>query len=197
MRLSQDVKAAFEAFRQQCIWFQTCLDTFQHLYDCGPEVTNVLGKSAIHFFTDLNFILQEYTLLLAANLSDPAQTGKRTNLTMEHLHEVMAAAGIPLSVEAKRHADAIYKLRDVIKLSRNRYIAHLNKDTVLNNTVLSGHTPQEMYDFIRALQAYCDEIGRAVGAGAQVLSPHGAQGDVVTLIKILENAVDPPPQEYR
>ena len=195
--MSQDVKAAFEAFREQCIWFRTCFDTFQHLYDSGPEVTNVLGKSAIHFFTDLNFILQEYTLLLAAKLSDRAQTGKRTNLTMAHLHEAMAAAGIPLSADAKRHADAIYKFRDLIKPSRNRFIAHLDRETVLNNEVLRGHTPQEMYDFIRALQAYCDEIGRAVGAGPQVLSPNGAQGDVLTLIKLLENAVDPPPPQYR
>ncbi len=195
--MSQDVKAAFEAFRQQCIWFQTCFDTFQHLYDSGDEVRTILGKSAIHFFVDLNFILQEYTLLLAAKLGDPARTGKRSNLTIEYLHEAMAAAGIPLSAEAKRHANAIYKFRDVIKPSRDRFIAHLDEQTVLGNHTLGGHTPQEMYDFIHALQAYCNEIGRAVGAGAQALSTNGAQGDVVTLIKILENAVDPPPPQYR
>lgn len=195
--MTKDVKEAFEAFRQQCIWFQTCFDTFQHLYDSGNEVRTILGKSAIHFFGDLNFILQEYTLLLAVKLSDPVRTGKRTNLTIEYLHEAMAAAGITVTEEAKRHADAIYKFRDVIKPSRNRFIAHLDKDTVLGNHTLGGHTEQEMYDFIRALQAYCDEIGRAVGAGPQVLSPNGAQGDVVTLIKILENAVDPPPAQHR
>jgi AbiU2 len=191
--MSQDVKAAFEAFRQQCIWFRTCWDTFQHLYGSGDGVRTILGKSAIHFFVDLQFILQEYTWLQAAKLADPARTKGRENLTIAYLHEAMAAAGIAVSAEAKRHADAIYRYLDLLKPTRNRYLAHLDKDTVLNGQELGGHTEQQMYAFVVSLQAYCDEIGRSVGAGPQVLSPNGAPGDVVTLIKILENVVYPPP----
>ncbi len=121
----------------------------------------------------------------------------RENLTIAYLHEAMAAAGIAVGSEAERHADAIHKYRDLLNPTRNRYLAQLDEDTVLNGQELGGHTEQQMYDFVELLKVCCDEIGRSFGAGPRVLSPNGAPGDMVTLIKMLENVVYLPLPQYR
>ena len=56
---NDELKTAFLAFREQCIWLRCCYNTYSTLYESGVETRKLLSSTANIFFGDLNKILVE------------------------------------------------------------------------------------------------------------------------------------------
>ncbi len=80
------------------------------------------------------------------------------------------------------------RYRDLIKEPRNRLISHLDTETIIAGTEIGGHDTSEVTAFFSNLQAYCDEVGRAVGEGPLDFQWSPGTGDALDLLGVLEKA---------
>lgn len=187
-----DLKTTFRSFREQCVWLQTCFNTFEVLYSSGSRVERLLNETALVFFGDLNAILQEYVLLQICKLTDRAESyvptvkHKVPNLTVEHLNALLKVEGL-LTPEIEAAASGLAHYRTFVEPSRNKLISHLDKTTVLGSNVFGAHSKKEVSSFFENLQRYCDSVGEAVLEGPLDFRTTSGPGDVRDLLRHLNN----------
>lgn len=174
----------FVAFRAECVWLRDCYNTFTILFD-ETETRELLERSAVIFFGDLNRILQEYCYLQVCKITDPASTGERENLTLSAMNVELARAGL-MTPEVETHTKAMLHYRSLIKAPRDRLISHLDKKTVLAGATIGGHDAAEVDAFFEALQGYCDAVGRLVGEGPLDFRWSAGAGDAIDLLRVLK-----------
>ena len=82
--MTQDaLQDEFIKLRDEAIWLRQTVNTFNCLFDSGPETERILKESAGLFFGDLNMMMQEYTILLVCRLTGPAQSFGKANLSTQ------------------------------------------------------------------------------------------------------------------
>jgi hypothetical protein len=155
------------------------------LYDSGPEVLKTLSATAYIFFGDLSRILSEYFCLQACKITDPAETGGRTNLSMAHIDSILHAANL-MTQDVERLSGELLRYRQLIAGARNRLISHLDRATALKGEPIGAHAKEALEAFVENLQLYCDAVGRAVGVGPLDFRVSPGPGDTLDLIRILE-----------
>ena len=83
---TSELEKLFVKFQEQCVWLRICYNTYHALYESGARTKKTLGDSAPWFFHDLNTILIEYVHIQICKITDPAEIGRRKNLTVESLN---------------------------------------------------------------------------------------------------------------
>ena len=182
---SKQLQDEFLELREACIWLQSCYNIFNHLYNSGDETEALLRKSAAWFFTDLNRILQEYFLLQARKITDPATSLGRENLSIPNLNSKLLSEGL-LSKEIEDLSAQLLDYRELIRLANNRVIAHHDKETVLAGTILGTHSANKVDSFMNNIRAYTDAVGHATGIGPLDHKTLAARGDVLDLLRQLK-----------
>lgn len=182
---TNSLQETFLAFREQCIWLQTCFDTYTALYESGEDTENLMMATAPHFFHDLNLLLIEYCLLQICRLTDPARSFGRDNLTVHHINEMLENEKM-LTDEIAKSSDGIASYRDIIVDSRNKIISHADKSALLNGGTLGEHQQEDVIQFFKCLYRYVDEVGNAVGVGPLDFRSTYGSGDVFDLIRYLK-----------
>jgi len=180
-----NLQETFIAFREQCIWLQTCFDTYTALYESGEDTENLMLATAPHFFHDLNLILIEYCFLQICKLTDPARSLKRDNLTVKHISELLEKEK-KLTRKISQASDGIASYRDLIVDSRNKIISHADKDVMLKDGTLGEHQRDDVTQFFKCLYSYVDEVGNALGVGPLDFRSTYGSGDVFDLIRYLK-----------
>ena len=180
------IQTDFLVIRDQCIWTTKCYNNFNDLYE-DDQTLDLLRYSAAWFFHDMNIILQEYCLLQVGKLTDPVRSMGRENSTIPNLDARLQAESLWIPEIADLSAK-IMRYRDIIKDSRNRVIAHADKETFLQNLTVGAHAKQDMQDFFENLNAYTDAVGNVLGVGALCYKTCAATGDVTDLISLLGHA---------
>ena len=177
----------FIAFRESCIWLQNCFNTFQHLYDSGPETEATLQRTASLFFADLNSILQEYFFLQVRKITDPASSHGRENLTLKNINAALVRTDL-MTQEVSALTDAILSYRGLTSDLSNRVVAHADKTTALCPGLVGAHSETELQSFMANIRAYTDAVGIALGVGPLDYKTQAGSGDVLDLIKALKRA---------
>jgi hypothetical protein len=184
----QKLRDEFMAFQEQCIWFQCCYNIYTDLYESGDNRLELLNKVAGHFFRDLNEIIIDYILLQIAKITDPAKDCRDNyNLTIKYINKKLTAANL-MTDEIKNYSDRMQAYSDkYIKDARRKIIAHADKNTFMLGTALGGHTKEEQYDFIHALQKYNDAVSNAIGVEPNdYLNSGRGSGDVIDLLRKID-----------
>ena len=88
-----DVQNEFEKLRDEAIWLRQIVNTFNHLFDSGPHIQEVLRNSASLFFDDLNRLMHEYVILLVCRLTGPARTAGKDNMTTQRITALLRKKG--------------------------------------------------------------------------------------------------------
>ena len=179
---TQEQQDEFVAFRESCIWLRNCYDTFNHLFDSGPETEAILRRTAPEFFGDLNSILQDYFFLQARRVTDPAATGSRENLTLQNINAGLAGL---ITQEIRDLSTSILGYRALISDISNRVVAHADKATALCPGLVGVHSKHELESFMDNLQAYTDAVGIVLGVGPLDYSVQTGPGDVQDLLRVL------------
>ena len=184
MVASQGLRQAFVAFREQSIWLRTCFNTFDALFQQEHRPKDLLQRTAPLFFNELNHVLLEYCRLQACKLTDPAGSWGRESLTVCNLNAHLQREGL-MNQPIENAAAGLMRYRQLVKDSRNKGIAHLDKAATLANQPLGEHAEQDVVDFLDSLQTYNDEVGEVVGEGPLDFRGTSGQGDVLTLLQFL------------
>ncbi len=182
------LQVEFEKFRNECIRLRIYYNTYLHLFESGTEITEILEKTAHIFFHDLNELLIEYIFLQVGRITDPATTLSFENLTCNYFNEKLKERN-SLSSIIKKHSDEMLRYRKLIDPARNKWIAHIDKDTALKGTPLGSHKKDDVASFFSNLQAYNDRVAEVLGLRPLDFSTNAGPGDVLDLIRVLKKAL--------
>ena len=179
----------FIKLRNQAIWLRQTVNTFNYLFDSGPEVERILRESASLFFTDLNTMMQEYAILLVCRLTGPAESFGKANLSTQRFTALMRQTGC-LTPEIKRLDARLTAYGELMKPARNKIIAHSDLEVHIDDIALGAHGEEVMVKFFENLQAYFDAAGNAVGVGPLDFRHAPGPGDAIDLVRKLKRAND-------
>ncbi|MBL4807255.1 MAG: hypothetical protein JKY31_08195 [Rhodobacteraceae bacterium] len=182
----EQLKIDFEMFRDQCRLLVRTKNNFDSLYS-DDSVKKILYASAKHFFDDLHRCLTESYFLQVGRITDSVSSFGKLNLSASYLVEKLDELGV-LSTEIKLLSEKINTYRTATSSARNKYFAHLDLDAHREQLKLGGHSWDEMYEFQVNLNRFTDCVGKALGCGPLDYSSSAGDGDVLTLIHILEKA---------
>lgn len=189
MAASSNLRQAFLAFREQSIWLRTCFNTFYALYQQDHRPKDLLHRTAPIFFSDLNCVLHEYCRLQACRLTDPAESRGDESLTVCNLNKHLQSEGL-FNKAIEEAAAGLMHYRNLIKRSRNKVIAHLDKKAVLANQPIGAHSEQDVINFLAALQSYNDHVGYAVDEGPLDFRGTSGAGDAFDLLRFLRAGLE-------
>jgi hypothetical protein len=178
-----------ERFCEYVFWLKQVHDTSEYLMQ--DNVTqSILQQTAHTFFYDLNYILEQYFLLEAAKLCDPARSadGKFENFTVDNLIESAAWSNKCIK-KISRPRITVLSFGKHIKTARNKFIAHFDKGTVLSGKNIRKFPKGKRQVFLTALEKICnvfhkEAFGKVYG---EMIPNH--RGDVLDLIMALKKAI--------
>ena len=179
---------SFLALRQECVWVQSCFNTFCALFESSDETSAVLHQSAPAFFRDINLILLEHFILQVCRITDPASSNGRENLTIKNLNQTLTKEGL-FSTEIAEQAERIHKYRTLIVDARNQIVSHADKTKILSRTESNPHARSDVEDFFSGLYKYVDLVGEALGVGPLDFTYTGSEGDVEALVSCLKRGL--------
>lgn len=187
---SPQLQRTFLAFREQCIWLQTCYNIYAALFESEKSTKDLLSSTAPLFFHDLNLVLVEYCLLQVCRLTDPPRSVSRDNLTVKNLNKMLQAKGL-LTAEISRASDGLAHYRSLINESRNWIVSHADKRTMLQGLPIGAHSATDVAAFFNDLYTYVDAVGQAVGVGPLDFRVTSGPGDVLDLLRFLRGGSNP------
>ena len=177
----------FIKLRDQAIWLRQTFNTFNDLFDSDPKTERILRESAGLFFTDLNTIMQEYTLLLVCRLTGPAESFGKANLSTQRFTILLRERDC-LTPEIERLDAQLTAYSELLKPARNKIIAHSDLEVHVDDISLGAHGEEVAAEFFDNLQAYFDAVGNAVGVGPLDFRHTPGAGDVIDLVRTLKRA---------
>jgi len=186
--MDKGLQKEVELFREEAIWLQNCQIIASRLFDASDETTALLRNTADLFFRDLSIIMVDYLILLIGRITDSAQFGKNSNLSVNYITNSLADKGLA-NVQIEELTQKLNGYRaEHLNDARNKIVSHADKTTLLAGKTLGAHPKEEALNFFSNLQSYCDEVGKAVGIGPLDFSVQAGKGDVFDLLKVLERA---------
>jgi hypothetical protein len=178
------ISDTFLAFRDQCIWLQTCFNTYAALFEAGDETEGLMRRVAPQFFTELNEVLIEYCLLQVCRLTDPVGNLGHANLTVKYINSLLEEADL-MTTAISDASFGIARYRDLINDSRNKVISHADLATITAGTPIGEHAAADVRAFLDHLYTYVDEVGNAVGVGPLDFRATSGPGDVLDLLRFM------------
>ena len=178
------VRKRFLKFRDQCIWFRACYNTYAALFEGGPEVDALLNLAPT-YFTDLNNIMIEYCWLQVCRLTDPAVMAGRTNLTVARMNELLTQHSL-MNAEVAERAAGLQAYRKLVEGGRNRVISHADEEALMVGDSVGEHDAGSVTTFLDNLQAYADAVGTALGVGPSDFRTLACKGDVIDFLSVMQ-----------
>ena len=186
--MTQDaLQEEFTKLRNEAIWLRHTVNTFNDLFDSGPQTKRILNESAALFFADLNRMMQEYAILLVCRLTGPAESFRKANLSTQRFTKLMRNER-RLTPEIERLDASLTAYGELLKPARNKIVAHSDLEVHVNSTALGAHGEEDMVEFFENLQAYFDAVGNAIGVGPLDFRHAPGPGDVIDLVRKLNEA---------
>jgi hypothetical protein len=94
-------------------------------------------------------------------------------------------------VKFQKTYDAVMSFRSLVKVPRDRLIAHADKDAAVRDDGLGGYHPSEERQFFADLQDFSDQASALIGLPSLKLSPQAPhKGGVECLLKALGRGID-------
>jgi len=127
----------YEVANLHCRWI-----IYRQLYGTSPERIDVLNRADRTFFAVVQDVLLQDVQISLSNLGDPAESQSRngpprTNLTLKALEKQLNAEGeSAVAGELNQLIKAFDNSCKKIRRRRNKWIAHFDRETMLNRRVV-------------------------------------------------------------
>ena len=114
---------------QDVVWVHDKWNIFLQLYS-DKEAIDLLNKTAPSFFYICQYVLLDDTMMAICRLTDPAQTGRKTNLSLQRLVDTVDDATYPdLKSNIVNVLATMQSKFEFARDHRNRRIAHAGLQT--------------------------------------------------------------------
>jgi hypothetical protein len=183
-----DQKTILNEFCKVCsqVWIDRQL--FQSAYENGDKQLEMFHSVAQFFFHDVYIVLIQHLYLQFSKLTDPAKTGKKSNLTTNFILEEFAWPSA-IRQQLSEINDRMMVFRRIIEVARSKRIAHIDLDVQIAQTENLGAFPKGAdWQFLKDLQAFVDIAYKHVFDGATFIIRPGAGADTHRLVLALEKA---------
>lgn len=178
----------FELFREDCEEVTFLWNTYDALFSEHSCSTELLEKSALLFFHSLDRWMAELIIVGVSRLTERASSGSNRNLTFEHFVCELTKAGNRI-VHLDPIIEDLRKYSAILLPVRQKIVAHRDLRTARRQAVLAKHTQEIAAEFFSSLNVFTDEIARIIGVEALDYRFASGEGDVQTLLHVLERGV--------
>jgi hypothetical protein len=190
--MPRELAEVYNALDHVIVWLFCRWNIFHQVFGTSEERINLLNESAPAFFRVCQDAILADIRMELCRLTDPAETCRKPNLTLQRLVDLIDPAQYPLlAAEARRLLQDVQKRCSSFREWRNCRGAHRDLDTALNRRArpeagmsrqMIGDALQCVSDLMNALLGHFDNGAQKYFAG---LNPIG-NGDA--LIGCLEHA---------
>jgi hypothetical protein len=188
----KSVHKMVEKFGDYVVWLFSVHDIYKVLFE-DSQAKKIMVKTAVAFFSDFHRIIIQYIILVFAKISDSAFSnvdGKKcANFSVNNLIETIEW---PPTTQKKLDElkQKVKRFRHYIIKTRNKFLAHNDKETFLNNKGTLGEFPLgEDVKFLKVLEEICDITYRECFNVPLGSISVGLPGDADDLKKALMEAV--------
>lgn len=163
---ASDVSELWDALDYEVTWLHGRWMIYRQLFGTDEERVEILNRSAGTFASLLQDVLLHDIQLGLAKLGDPAESGRFKNLTLAALLATLTKSDPALSSELSSLLRAYDAACAKIRTRRNKWIAHLDHETMVNRKAvpLMGPSREEvesalsvLRDFMNAVQLHFNE----------------------------------------
>jgi len=161
-----DAKRLIGVLDHELIQLSSVFATYARLYHGDQEVSDLLAESDGSFFSDLYIVYLHYISVSVSRLLDPSKTGKKENLTIAAVIDILRSqnhsAAIEFEDRLQRIRDDAYNFVD----PRNQLVSHLDLSA---NDIDSGKRPIpsftriEFESFYKDVGELMNDIRQAIG----------------------------------
>ncbi|MGA3084046.1 MAG: hypothetical protein ABSE95_04575 [Thermodesulfobacteriota bacterium] len=184
------IQEDFELLRNHCIELRQNFNTYTDLFN--EENRKILSRVAATFFSDIAEIMQRDWILQACKLMDPATTKRKgielENITIRLINKQLKTCSL-LTPEIQKVTESILEFGEKIKPARHKRLAHYDREHQVKGITLGQTSEEELLNFTKDIQQYCDLVGNAIGVGPLDFSNSSCKGDVLDLLKFLHEKV--------
>lgn len=180
----------FYRLYKECVWLHWKWSNFAILFGTKPERIDLLNSAAPSFFNLIQDVMWEDILLHIARLTDSTSIGKKDNLTLLALPQML---DLGANSEAEGLLEAVVDNCKFARDWRNRHLAHRDLDLALqrNAEPLALASRKKVKEALRAI----DELLNAVDlryTGSSVAYDHGwsEPGDAESLLYVLRDGTE-------
>jgi HEPN superfamily AbiU2-like protein len=152
-------KQDVQAFSDACIRLRATWDHFKTLFEHGGRREALLKTIAPMVFGDIRRMMLEHLVLQICVVTDPPQTLGRKNLTVKWLLEHCDFNEEPAKLEMlKGLSKSIHEFREIILPARNRYISHLDVETIRLGDTLGAAEDSKWQQFWIDLEEFLEIV---------------------------------------
>ena len=132
--IPKDIAQVYSHMWQELAWLHTYWDNYCQLHANDEDAVNLLNRLAPAYFGINQKVWDEFIILQISKLTDPAQTGKKNNLSFERLVNLVdETQNSALKVDLEADLRTLQKLSEATRDNRNRRIAHIDLPTYENS----------------------------------------------------------------
>lgn len=186
-----DVKTIFETLQEDVIWVHAKWRVFRQLFGKSEKRIAILNDFAPDFFLIVHDGLIYDILLTMSRLTDPAETSKKENLTLDRLLLMLKRNEDKEFLEVvernlKSLKDECQPFRDI----RNRRIAHSDLGTALDYhpNPLPGVSREMIETALESFRNLLNEIEKHFDGNETEYVDFGLRGDGDSIIHYLKEA---------
>lgn len=186
--MDDELVVAYRLFRDECIRFQDLYDIYSAF---DPEVLRknidisfVVNKSAPIFFSMIFEVCHQHIRLQVSRLTDPPGEGSKTNLSIQYLDRLLENSG-KMTKEIRTLSERIHFYVKPTREARRKYIAHADKDIILNKVDVGFQDVEEWNVLVESIYKYVKEVGSILDDVIDYRMPN----DVADLINFIRAGI--------
>ncbi|MBK1832366.1 hypothetical protein JIN77_16630 [Verrucomicrobiaceae bacterium R5-34] len=155
MKTHDKIKSTIAVIDHEIAHLSSVFSTYKRLYVSDEETRKLLGETDSAFFGDLYIVYLNYIAVAVSRLLDPATTGKKANLTIFTLINLLKDDGHSEADELKERLKEIKTKAYNFTEPRNQLVSHLDYD--VNN---NGSNSKAIPSFVTSeFDSFYEDVG--------------------------------------
>jgi len=156
--MGHELGASFHELSRKLIELHVVWQQYRQLFGEGPETVHLLNRTSGLFFKIVQDELWDSVLLGISRMTDPPQTGKRKNLTVQSLPALIDDSTLRSEIQAL--CDKALTSAAFAREHRNKRIAHQDHDYLSkrSSNPLNGVSRASMEEMLAALRSVLNRL---------------------------------------
>lgn len=156
--MAPELGTSFFALHRKLVELHMLWQQYRQLFGSDPETVHLLNRTSGLFFKVVQDELWDSVLLGISRMTDPSKTGKKKNLTLQSLPELISDPA--LRTEVATLCDRATEEASFAREHRNKRIAHQDHDYLSDRAAnsLNGISRERVETMLAALRAVLNRL---------------------------------------